>query len=63
MSGGLVVQAGAVVGNAVALPDVFGAPERWPWIYATELVLLLVVSLVFGFFMHETPGFVLQLSI
>ncbi|XGW33529.1 hypothetical protein V3C99_017719 [Haemonchus contortus] len=56
---GTCVQFGTVVGSVIAMPQVLGTYDLWPYIYVSEIAMMLVCVTFFPL-LPETPGFLVQ---
>ncbi|PIO76160.1 MFS transporter, SP family [Teladorsagia circumcincta] len=56
---GTCVQFGTVVGSILAMPQILGTFNLWPYIYVSEIGMMLGFA-IFLPFLPETPGFLVQ---
>ncbi|KAK5976400.1 Glucose transporter type 1, partial [Trichostrongylus colubriformis] len=56
---GTCVQFGTVVGSILAMPQILGTFDLWPYIYVSEIGMILMFA-IFHPFLPETPGFLVQ---
>jgi len=56
---GIFVELGFIVGGVLALPEVLGTVDRWPWMLAIQIPPCLVLLAILPF-LHESPRYLLS---
>ena len=55
MASGVMIQSALTIGAIVAMPRFLGTEDKWWLMYAGEVILCVIISILL-FFIHDSPG-------